>query len=74
MCLDYATGQIVFVNHKGEAKSRLPLPPMKLVTFDGLEDGDLWGIAKPCSPHVIERWGMSASGIAVIRGYGTSGD
>jgi len=35
--IDYATKQIVFENHKGEAKSRLPLPPMKFVTFDGLE-------------------------------------
>lgn len=67
--IDYTAMQIVFENHKGEAKSRLPLPPMKLVTFDGLEDGDLWGIARPHAPHVVERWGLGPGGVTVVRGY-----
>ena len=56
--IDYAAKEVVFENHKGEAKSGLPLPPMKLVTFDGLEEGDLWGVARSHAPHVVERWGL----------------
>jgi hypothetical protein len=68
--IDYAAEQIVFENHKAEEKSRLPLPPMKQVTFDGLEDGDLWGVFRPFTPHVVERWGLDPSGVMVVRGYG----
>jgi hypothetical protein len=67
--IDYATEQIVFENHKGELKSRLSLPPMKQVTFDGLEDGDLWGVFRLFTPHVIERWGLDPRGVTVVRGY-----
>lgn len=67
--IDYAAEQIVFENHRGEEKSRLPLPLMKQVTFDGLEDGDLWGIVRPYVPQVVERWGLDSNGVMIVHGY-----
>lgn len=66
--IDYQAGELCLENYRQTRLHRLPLPDLRQVTLDGLEDSDLWGIRR--ADGRVERLALNAAGLIVSAGFG----